>query len=47
MSRDGGDAVLGGMPLNSVSRDDIARSIGYVGQSPFIIFRDDRRQHRV
>jgi ATP-binding cassette, subfamily B, bacterial len=32
----GGDATLGGVPLGSVSRHDIGRLVGYVGQNPFI-----------
>lgn len=32
----GGSIVLGDAPLESVSREDIARLIGYVGQSPFV-----------
>ena len=31
-----GRVLLGGVPLAEVSRDDIARSIGYVGQTPFL-----------
>jgi ATP-binding cassette subfamily B protein len=32
----GGDATLGGVPLSSVSRREIGRLVGYVGQNPFI-----------
>ena len=32
----GGDATLGGVPLSCVSRQDIGRLVGYVGQNPFI-----------
>jgi ATP-binding cassette subfamily B protein len=32
----GGTMMLGGVPLDAVSRDDLARLIGYVGQTPFI-----------
>jgi ATP-binding cassette subfamily B protein len=32
----GGRVWLGGVPLDEVSRADIARFIGYVGQSPFV-----------
>ncbi len=32
----GGDATLGGIPLCCVSRQDIGRLIGYVGQNPFV-----------
>ena len=31
-----GDATLGGVPLCGVSRRDIGRLVGYVGQNPFI-----------
>src|SRR5262249_4838617 len=32
----GGSVMLGGAPLDAVSRADIARLIGYVGQYPFV-----------
>jgi ATP-binding cassette, subfamily B, bacterial len=32
----GGEAFLGGIPLCCVSREDIGRLVGYVGQNPFI-----------
>jgi ATP-binding cassette subfamily B protein len=32
----GGTGVLGGIPLETVSRETIANVIGYVGQSPFV-----------
>ncbi|WP_165228399.1 ABC transporter ATP-binding protein [Aquisphaera insulae] len=32
----GGSAMLGGVPLESVSRESIGRMIGYVGQNPFV-----------
>jgi ATP-binding cassette subfamily B protein len=32
----GGRVILGGMPLEHVSREAIGESIGYVGQNPFI-----------
>jgi ATP-binding cassette subfamily B protein len=32
----GGTVSLGGVPLDRVSREDIARLIGYVGQAPFV-----------
>jgi ATP-binding cassette subfamily B protein len=32
----GGSVRLGGAPLESVSRGDLARLLGYVGQSPFV-----------
>jgi ATP-binding cassette subfamily B protein len=32
----GGRAWLGGVPLESVSRESIGRLVGYVGQSPFV-----------
>ncbi|MBY0523378.1 MAG: ABC transporter ATP-binding protein/permease [Gemmataceae bacterium] len=32
----GGQVRLGGVPLEAVSREDIARLIGYVGQQPFV-----------
>ena len=32
----GGKAWLGGVPLESVSREAIGRLVGYVGQSPFV-----------
>jgi ATP-binding cassette subfamily B protein len=32
----GGRIVLGGVPLEEVSRESIARLIGYVGQQPFV-----------
>ena len=31
-----GTVFLGGIPLKAVSREDIARLIGYVGQNPFV-----------
>jgi ATP-binding cassette, subfamily B, bacterial len=31
-----GESRLGGVPLESVSRESIARMAGYVGQSPFV-----------
>jgi ATP-binding cassette, subfamily B, bacterial len=31
-----GDATLGGVPLYSVSRQDIGELVGYVGQNPFV-----------
>jgi ATP-binding cassette subfamily B protein len=31
-----GNVLLGGVPLEAVSREDIARLIGYVGQLPFV-----------
>lgn len=31
-----GTVLLGGVPLEAVSREDIARLIGYVGQTPFV-----------
>lgn len=33
---DGGSATLGGVPLESISRESIAELIGYVGQNPFL-----------
>jgi len=33
---DGGTATLGGVPLESVTRESIAELIGYVGQNPFL-----------
>jgi ATP-binding cassette subfamily B protein len=33
---DRGELLLGGVPLNEVSRADISRLLGYVGQSPFV-----------
>jgi ATP-binding cassette subfamily B protein len=33
---DGGAILLGGVPLDEVSRADISRLLGYVGQSPFV-----------
>jgi ATP-binding cassette subfamily B protein len=32
----GGNVVLGGVPMEAVSRSDIGRLIGYVGQQPFV-----------
>jgi ATP-binding cassette, subfamily B, bacterial len=32
----GGDASLGGVPLDSVSRQQIGELVGYVGQNPFV-----------
>ncbi|WP_422925323.1 ABC transporter ATP-binding protein [Singulisphaera sp. PoT] len=32
----GGSAEIGGVPLESVSRESIGRLIGYVGQNPFV-----------
>ena len=32
----GGAVTLGGVPLENVTREDIGRIIGYVGQSPFV-----------
>jgi ATP-binding cassette subfamily B protein len=32
----GGQLLLGGVPLEAVSRADIARLVGYVGQTPFV-----------
>jgi ATP-binding cassette, subfamily B, bacterial len=32
----GGAATLGGVPLASVTRDDIGKLVGYVGQNPFV-----------
>ncbi len=32
----GGRALLGGVPLERVTREDIGRLIGYVGQNPFV-----------
>src|SRR5262249_48729808 len=31
-----GGGALGGVPLGAVTREDIARLIGYVGQTPFV-----------
>jgi ATP-binding cassette subfamily B protein len=33
----GGEVWLGGVALAEISREDIARHIGYVGQSPFLV----------
>ena len=33
---DGGEILLGGVPIQYVSRESIARLIGYVGQYPFV-----------
>ena len=32
----GGSVMVGGAPLSAVSRDDIAKLVGYVGQNPFV-----------
>jgi ATP-binding cassette subfamily B protein len=32
----GGDATLGGVPLSCVSRQNIGKLVGYVGQNPFV-----------
>jgi ATP-binding cassette subfamily B protein len=32
----GGTVMLGGVPLDAVSRADIARLVGYIGQNPFV-----------
>jgi ATP-binding cassette subfamily B protein len=32
----GGTVMVGGVPLDAVSRPDIARLIGYIGQNPFV-----------
>jgi ATP-binding cassette subfamily B protein len=32
----GGKVLVGGVPLEEVSRTDLARLVGYVGQSPFV-----------
>jgi ABC-type multidrug transport system fused ATPase/permease subunit len=32
----GGTVLIGGAPLDAVSRGDIARLVGYVGQNPFV-----------
>ena len=31
-----GTALIGGVPLESISREAIGRLIGYVGQNPFV-----------
>ena len=41
----GGEATLGGIPLCCVSRQDIGRLVGYVGQNPFVFAGTDRREH--
>ena len=37
--------MLGGVPIDNVSREAIGNLIGYVGQNPFVFSGSNRREH--